>query len=136
MKRTALLCIVFLATTVYAHHMESDVRDELTGQWVGTSICTEPRGACHDETASYRFSKHEDADKVTASMNKIVNGEEQVMGINEFSVDAKAHTITSDFDNRYGRYRWQFTWHGKEMTGTLSALKDGRVVRNIAVKRQ
>jgi hypothetical protein len=135
--RTLLFAFLLLATTAFAHHTDTDVRDELTGQWVGTSICTEPRGACHDETASYRFTKHaDDEHKVTASMNKIVNGEEEVMGITEFTVDAKARTIVADYQSRRGLIRWSFSWKGKEMTGTLINVADGRVLRNIAVKRQ
>jgi hypothetical protein len=114
----------------------ADVRNELTGQWVGTSICTEPRGACHDETASYRVSKSDDVHKVTISFNKIVNGEEQVMGVNDCAVDAAAHTIQAETAARGETYRWKFSWKGPEMSGTLVRVSDGRTIRNIHVRKK
>jgi stress response protein SCP2 len=114
----------------------ADVRNELTGQWVGTSICTEPRGACHDEIASYRVSKSDDVHKVTISFNKIVNGEEEVMGVNDCAVDAAAHTIQMDLQVRGNPYRWKFSWSGREMNGTLVRLSDGRIIRNVHVRKK
>ena len=116
----------------------TDIRDELTGRWVGTSICTEPRGACHDEIASYRITKHADAGKVTLSANKMVNGEEQVMGVNDFTVDAKTHTLQTEFDTpRRARVRIELAWKGEDMTGTFILLSEGgRVGRNIKLKRE
>ena len=130
--KTILTILMLIAPLARA----ADIRDELTGQWLGTSICTEPRGACHDEIASYRFSKHKDPDKVTVSANKIVNGEEQVMGIDVFTVDAKARTVQADIESRRGPFRVKLAWKGKEMTGTFVSLSDGRVLRNIAIKRK
>lgn len=130
-----LLLVLLLAIPAFAHHTE-DVRDELTGQWLGTSICTEPRGACHDETASYRFSKTKDSDKITVSANKIVNGEEQVMGVADWTVDAEKHTVSVDLDSRRGPFRITLTWKGKEMTGTFTDTKTGRVLRNVALEHQ
>ncbi len=127
-----LLMLLMLAGTGTA-----DVRDELTGRWVGTSICTEPRGACHDEIASYRVAKHADADKITMTLNKIVNGEELTMGVNDFVVDAKTHTLVTEFDTpRRGRARVKFTWKGEEMTGTFEMLSENRIGRNIKLKRE
>ena len=130
-----LLLVLLLAIPAYAHHTE-DVRDELTGQWLGTSICTEPRGACHDETASYRFSKAKESDKVTVSANKIVDGEEQVMGVANYTVDAQKHTVSVELDSRRGPFRITLTWKGDQMTGTFTDSKTGRVLRNLAMKHQ
>lgn len=130
-----LLLLLLLANFAYAHHTE-DARDELTGQWLGTSICTEPRGACHDETASYRFSKAEDPHKVTVSANKIVNGEEQVMGVSDFTVNAETHTVSTELESRQGPFRITLTWKGTKMTGTFTDSKTGRVLRNVELTRQ
>lgn len=132
------LILTFLAAiAIGVSARAADVRDELVGQWVGDSLCTPVRKACHDENASYRISKKEGAANVVViSMNKIVDGQEEVMGVDDFTVDAKKKTLTMDKVNRGATFRWLFAWKGQAMTGTLTEVANGAVIRNIRVNRK
>jgi hypothetical protein len=125
MKQTlALAALLFLAA--------ADPRQPLLGHWVGTSICTGVRPACHDETASYRMKAGKKPDIVTIDGGKIVDGKEESMGTFDFHADFAAHTLTAVMENN-GTFR--FNWSGTVMTGTLSA-PDGQVIRNIRLTKK
>jgi len=116
-----------------------DVRDEIAGRWVGDSICTGVRPACKNEIASYRISRNEkDPSRVTISMNKMVNGEEEVMGVTEFVIDAAKRTLTAETMNKKRTVHivWRLEWEGTQMKGTASQLPDGQVIRNISLKKE
>jgi len=130
MKSTlALTALLFLAA--------ADPRQPFLGHWVGPSICTPVRPACHDETASYWITAGKAADVVTMDARKIVNGKDVVMGPPlDFHVDPAAHTIVGVMIAGDGtRATWAFTRSGNQMTGTLKQ-PDGQVVRNIHVVKQ
>ena len=127
MKQTlALTALLFLAA--------ADPRQPLIGHWMGTSVCTSVRPACHDETASYRMKAGKKPDIVTIDAGKIVDGKDELMGTLDFQVDFAAHTLTSVMENN-GRGRWRFTWSGTVMTGTLNS-PEGQVIRNIRLTKK
>ena len=130
MKSTLLLsALLFLAA--------ADPRQPFVGHWVGPSICTPVRPACHDETASYWITSGKAADVVTMDARKIVDGKDESMGPPlDFHVDPAAQTIVSIMIAKDGtRGTWAFTRTGNEMTGTLKQ-GDGQIVRNIHVVKQ
>ncbi|MBV8546853.1 MAG: hypothetical protein JO093_01600 [Acidobacteria bacterium] len=124
-----LTALLFLAA--------ADPRQPFLGHWVGTSICTPVRSACHDETASYWMTPGKAADVVTMDARKIVDGKDEVMGPPlDFHVDPSARTIVGVMVAKDGsRWTWAFTRSANEMTGTLKQ-PDGQVVRNIHVVKQ
>lgn len=126
MKQMLALALLFLAA--------ADPRQSLLGHWVGTSICTGVRPACHDETASYWVKGGKKPDMVTIDAGKIVDGKDELMGTLAFHVDFAAHTLTSVMENN-GRWTWRFTWSGTVMTGTLKS-PDGQVIRNVQVAKK
>ncbi len=115
----------------------ADPREPFVGHWVGPSICTAVRPACHDETASYWITRGKAADVVTMDARKIVDGKDEVMGPPlDFHVDPAAQTIVGVMVHKDGsRSTWAFTRSGNEMTGTLKQ-PDGQVVRNIHVVKR
>jgi len=125
----ALTALLFLAA--------ADPREPFVGHWVGPSICTAVRPACHNETASYWITRGKAADVVTMDARKIVDGKDVVMGPPlDFHVDPASRTIVGVMIAGDGtRATWAFTRSGNEMTGTLKQ-PDGQVVRNIHVVKQ
>ena len=125
----ALTALLFLAA--------ADPREPFVGHWVGPSVCTAVRPACHNETASYWITRGKAADVVTMDARKIVDGKDEVMGPPlDFHVDAAARTIVAVMGAKDGSHgTWAFTRTGNEMTGTLKQ-GDGQVVRNIHVVKQ
>jgi hypothetical protein len=134
-RRFALaLWLVFLA--VPPVHAE-DVRRELVGRWVGESICTGVRKACHDEVASYRISlSQSDPAAVTMSLNKMVGDEEAVMGVMDFAVDAASKSLIAEARHRDLHMVWKFQWDGPSMRGTLTEPPGGPVIRNIRLHKE
>jgi hypothetical protein len=128
MKRTlAFAALLFLAA--------ADPRQPLIGHWVGTSICTGVRPACHDETASYWVKAGKKPDIVTIDAGKIVDGKDVLMGTLDFQVDVATRTLTSVSESGGSRVTWTFTWSGTTMTGTAKS-SDGQVFRNIRLTKK
>ena len=128
MRQTlALAALLFLAA--------ADPRQPLIGHWMGTSLCTSVRPACHDETASYWVKAGKKADMVTIDGGKIVDGKEAIMGTDDFKVDFAAHTLTAVPDSGGTRRNLSFTWTGETMTGTLKSA-EGQVIRNIRLAKK
>lgn len=111
-------------------------RSVLVGTWVGDSICTGVRPACHDEHVVYHISIPDQQDRVTILMNKIVDGKEEEMGTLEFTVDPAAKTLTSEFEKNGLRCLWSFKRSGSRMRGTLTMPPHGAVIRNIRVVKR
>lgn len=127
MKQTfAFAALLFLAA--------ADPRQPVIGHWVGTSVCTGVRPACHDETASYQVMAGPKPDVVTVDAGKVVDGKVESMGVLDFHVDFAARTLTCVMENN-GRWTWRFTWSGTVMTGTLSS-PEGKVARNIRLTKK
>jgi hypothetical protein len=136
MRRTLFASLLGLAALVAsAANSPSDPREVLLGTWKGSSICTNARSACHDETVVYHVIAAAKADTVTVAMNKVVDGKELEMGTIDFTVDFAAHRMVGDVANSRVPSRWTFTFTKTEMKGTAVLLPSGDVGRNIAVHR-
>jgi hypothetical protein len=109
-----------------------DARSVLYGAWAGESICTPVRPACHDEHAVYHIAASDKPDTILMTMNKVVDGKEEVMGTLEYHVDAAAKTLTSE----YRGAMWTFTRTGDRMQGTAKQLPNGEVIRNIRLRKR
>lgn len=134
-RKTRFLSIVFLSLAAGAH--AADAKKELIGTWRGTSLCTPVRPACHDEIAVYHVAPSAKADVVAMTMNKVIDGKEVEMGGTvEYHVDWATRTLAYEFTARDGSHGvFQFTWNGREMTGTLFDRETRAVIRNIKLKR-
>jgi len=98
----------------------------LIGTWNGTSICQIKNSSCHDETVVYHISKNSGVDTFYINASKIVNDEEEEMGILPFVYDKKTNQLTS---TAYGI--WTFNIEGVKLEGTL--LFHGDLYRKIIV---
>jgi hypothetical protein len=102
----------------------------LLGDWSGESICQVRDSPCNDERVIYHISAGSDANHVTVSADKIVNGKTINMGTGEFKYDAQAGTLISDFHGH-----WEFTIKGKKMEGTLK-LPDKTLLRRVTLTKR
>lgn len=57
----------------------------LTGTWKGTSICQVKPSPCNDEIAVYHISKGEKPNSFHIIANKIIDGKEEDMAVDDFS---------------------------------------------------
>lgn len=98
------------------------------GTWRGTSVCLVRPSACHDEIVVYRIAYAKAPDSVTMDARKIVNGEEQEMGI--LTCGFKSPTLTCAM--RQGT--WQFRIRNDSLVGELqlpnkTKFRDVRTIR-------
>jgi hypothetical protein len=120
-----------VSTTSYAQQGSA-----LLGDWTGESICVGEVGACHDEQVVYHFAvSKSDAQKLTLSADKIVNGKPEPMGDIDFAYDAANHILTGEFQNPRTHILIQLTVKGNMMWGTMLHLPDHLVVRQIRVTK-
>ena len=118
--------------------------DALSGAWRGTSLCTAAgRPTCHDETVVYHFralpSTPEAAgqrpstsreQRIEWTANKIVNGQEEEMGVLLCFLSADSHTVSCPMRD----WMWTLNLRGDAIDGTL--VNGAQVVwRNIKVAR-
>ncbi len=113
----------------------SDPRQAVIGHWVGTSLCTPVRPACHDEKASSWMKAAKDPDVVTVDFDKIVDGKDERMGTEDVHIDWKTNSLTCVIVRNGQRWVWSLLLSGSTMTGTLKE-SDGQVVRNVRIARQ
>jgi hypothetical protein len=116
-----------VSTQQTAAPADSAAQQSPAGTWRGTSICTPGHPACHDETVVYRIRAIGARFEISAS--KIVQGQEEFMGIVTCGYAAETHVL--DCPTSYGV--WNFTISGAGMTGTLVAR--GELYRRVTVSR-
>jgi hypothetical protein len=136
-SRKVLLALIGASFLAAPSGLAEDFRSELVGRWVGESKCTAVRPACHDEVASYRISvKDNEESTVAVSFNKMVNGEEIVMGVLDLEVGRSERVLWAEYNQGDLHMLWRFEWKGMEMTGTLTEPPGGPVIRNIKLNKQ
>ena len=109
----------------------------IRGTWRGTSTCVEPAvdRACQDEQVIYQVdSATGPQGPVTLRADKLVNGVPQTMGTFRLSYDSSTRVWFVDFSARL-RGRWTFEVQPRLMTGRLTELPSGRVVRRVTVAK-
>jgi hypothetical protein len=130
--RTLGLCLAFaFSGTPYISGAESP---PIAGTWEGESKCTVPASPCHDEHVVYQIKKAK-AGAYRLDAYKVVNGEEQFMGMLECEyresgkkLSCTVHTARQD--------DWEFRLAGNELVGTLVLGKEKTLFRNIRVRRR
>jgi len=98
----------------------------IAGVWQGTSLCQVKDSPCHDETVVCHIAGTSNKNIFNVSMNKIVNGKEEEMGILEFTYEKDSKTLTCTREDRY-KSVWKLKVNGNEIKGTLTA--DGVLFR-------
>ncbi len=101
---------------------QKNATDPVEGVWKGTSLCQVKNSPCHDENVVFHFSRSSKGENgYTVQANKMVNGEEENMGVLEFVYDPAKHTLTCEMAGRNGRPGvWLFKLDGEKIHGTLT----------------
>ena len=121
---TAALCLCGCGVTAQAPSASGPL-----GVWRGTSLCQVRPSPCHDEVVVYRITRIA-KDSVSLDARKIVNGQEEEMGVFR-CLTAEAETqVTCGM----ARGEWHFTIRGDSLVGDLR-LSDGRKFRDVRTAR-
>ena len=135
-----LLPVLFLFTSCSPLMAQADaqpdlkdaVKDVISGVWRGHSVCMVKSSPCRDEENVYRISAvHGKPNIYFVSGDKIVSGEEVVMGTGEWKYETATHVLEYVFPN--GVFRLKVD--GDKMEGDLK-LPDGTLYRQIWLKRE
>jgi hypothetical protein len=136
--KTSKLSFVLLFTSIFTGAICSGQKtntttekDAITGDWKGPSICQVKNSPCHDEMAMYHISKTGKENVYRVVGNKIVNGQEEEMGILEYNFDPANHSFTCIYKETSV---WKFTITGDSMHGTLTS--NNVLYRIIDLKKQ
>jgi hypothetical protein len=100
------------------------------GVWRGTSLCRLRPSACKDESVVYRITRVNASDSLSIDARKIVNGQEEDMGLLACLPGASVAQITCTMPNGV----WRFTIRGDSLVGELR-LPDNRKFRDVSTVR-
>jgi hypothetical protein len=100
------------------------------GVWRGTSLCRVHPSPCHDEVVVYRITRVNASDSLSIDARKIVNGQEENMGVIACRSGASGAQLTCAMPNGV----WRFTIRGDSLVGDLR-LPDNRKFRDISAVR-
>jgi hypothetical protein len=100
------------------------------GVWRGTSLCRLRPSACNDESVVYRITRVNASDSLSIDARKIVNGQEEEMGIIACLPATSAGQLTCTMPNGV----WRFTIRGDSLVGELR-LPDNRKFRDVSTVR-
>ena len=100
------------------------------GVWRGTSTCLVRPSPCNDETVVYRIARIAKTDSVAFDARKIVNGQEEEMGVLNCSLNESGTQITCTIP----RATWLFTVRGDSLVGELR-LTDNTKFRDVRTAR-
>jgi hypothetical protein len=81
-------------TAVAQSTAQPPARRDPVGVWRGQSVCLVRPSACHDEIVVYRITPMKAADSVAIDARKIVNGQEEEMGVLSCHVAPSSRQIT------------------------------------------
>src|SRR5438094_987172 len=117
MRCIFFISLLLLTSEAFANSYSSFNDSLLIGTWKGTSICQVRSSPCHDEIAVYHISKGDKSNTFYFTMNKMVNGVEEEMGVLDYIYDSSNNTFTS-IDNKR-KMIWTFKVKNETMEGTL-----------------
>ena len=100
------------------------------GVWRGTSLCRLRPSACNDEVVVYRIARVKTSDSLSVDARKIVNGQEEEMGI----IGCRVATSRAQFTCSMPNGVWRFAIRGDSLVGELR-LPDNRKYRDVSVAR-
>jgi hypothetical protein len=85
------------------------------GVWRGTSLCRVRPSPCKDEIVVYRITRVNASDSLSLDGRRIVNGQEEEMGVLGCRSAASGAQITCTMPNGV----WRFTIRGDSLVGEL-----------------
>jgi hypothetical protein len=100
------------------------------GVWRGTSLCLVHPSPCHDESVVYRVTRLNVTDSLSIDARKIVNGQEEEMGVLSCRFDTSAGRATCTLPQGV----WRFTVRGDSLVGELR-LPDSTKYRDVRTSR-
>jgi hypothetical protein len=100
------------------------------GVWRGTSLCRLRPSACKDESVVYRITRVNATDTLSFDARKIVNGQEEEMGVLACLSGASGAQVTCTMPNGV----WHFAIRGDSLVGELR-LPDNRKFRDVSAVR-
>lgn len=131
---TRLVTILSLAAACVfapdASAQASTTAANAVGVWRGTSLCRVHPSACKDESVVYRITRVNASDSLSFDARKIVNGQEEEMGVLACLPGASVGQLTCTMPNGV----WHFTIRGDSLVGELR-LPDGSKYRDINTAR-
>jgi hypothetical protein len=101
------------------------------GVWRGRSLCLVHPSACHDEVVVYRITRANTRDSLSIDARKIVNGQEEAMGM----IGCRSASASSALICPMPNGTWHFTIHGDSLVGDLrlpnqTKFRDVRAARS------
>jgi hypothetical protein len=96
-------------------HAQAPVAADPAGVWRGTSLCTVHPSPCHDEIVVYRITREKTRDSLSLDARKIVNGQEEDMGVLGCRFREQGSKLTCMMRNGV----WDFTIRGDSLVGEL-----------------
>ena len=100
------------------------------GVWRGKSLCRVRPSPCNDEIVVYRITRVNASDSLSLDARKIVNGQEEEMGVLGCRSAASGAQITCTMPNGV----WRFTIRGDSLVGELR-LPDNTKYRDVSTVR-
>ena len=100
------------------------------GVWRGTSLCQVRPSPCNDESVVYRITRVKASDSISVDARKIVNGQEDGMGVLACRLTALGASFTCTIPTGV----WHFTVRRDSLVGELKLL-DSTKYRDIRAAR-
>ncbi|HEV8448228.1 MAG TPA: hypothetical protein VGQ44_15465 [Gemmatimonadaceae bacterium] len=100
------------------------------GVWRGTSLCLVRPSSCNDEVVVYRITRAKPGDSVSMDARKIVNAQEQEMGVLTCRVAALGASLTCGIPNGV----WRFQIRRDSLIGELR-IRDSTKFRDVRATR-
>lgn len=100
------------------------------GVWRGTSLCRVQPSPCKDESIVYRITRVNASDSLSIDGRRIVNGQEEEMGVLACLAGASIGQLSCTMPNGV----WHFTIRGDSLVGELR-LPDNRKFRDVSTVR-
>ena len=100
------------------------------GVWRGVSLCQVRPSPCNDEVVVYRITRASGSDSIPVDARKIVNAQEEEMGVFGCQFDAQGASLTCIIP----RGVWRFSIRRDSLVGELK-LSDGTKYRDVRTAR-
>lgn len=116
MTRTNLLAFAIVCSLAPGAFAQAPASaSDPVGVWRGKSVCLVRASACKDEIVVYRITRVNAGDSLLVDARKIVNGQEEDMGVIGCRVATSSARITCTMPNGV----WHFTVRGDSLVGEL-----------------